>query len=124
MATLEAVFEQLVFVQVSVVWFLLCGLLFALTFLVGPRLGAHAAKRYQNFIGVVFLLGAVLIAFFGVATHEMLLMIELIGLPGLLNPFFIGVVWIVFMWFISNSYVRKRLRKEEMRAGFNQKTWE
>lgn len=124
MATLEAVFEQLVFVQVSVVWFLLCGLLFALTFLVGPRLGAHTAKRYQNFIGVVFLLGAVLIAFFGVATHEMLLMIELIGLPGLLNPFFIGVVWIVFMWFISNSYVRKRLRKEEMRAGFNQKTWE
>lgn len=97
------------FIQLGFVWFLLCGLLYGLTFLIGWKRGGVAAYRFKRNFSYVWLIGSLVLAAYGYFSGEMAAFVRGWGWGAMLDVVMLGLGWVGTMWWMATSYSNSRM---------------
>lgn len=107
---------SLPFLQCGVIWFLGMGFVYTGSYIIGARKSGRSARTFHRYVSIIFLVGAALLAAWGLSTGEMQALIATQGLPTLLELIFLGLGWVAMMWFLSAAYANEKAYKEELAA--------
>ena len=97
------------FIQAGFVWFMLCGLLFGLTFFIGWKRGGVPAYRYKRNLTWVWLAVTAVIAAYGYFSGEMRQFTNGWGTWALFDMVGLGMGWVGTMWWMATSYSNSRM---------------
>ena len=97
------------FIQAGFVWFLLCGLLFGITFFIGWKRGGVPAYRFKRAWTWIWLAGTAAIAAYGYLSGEMGEFIGGWGLGAMFDIVGLGLGWVGTMWWMATSYSNSRM---------------